>query len=102
MDANQEQQGQPAIAQAAAAPVIQVARTPAQYSICQPLNFSECNDITIFKNGCAPLDGEKYDATKLNLFLTSYNQKQDNSIGTLKECLPMVLMVSTYLSSMVK
>jgi len=36
MDANQEQQGQPAIAQAAAAPVIQVARTPAQYSICQP------------------------------------------------------------------
>jgi hypothetical protein len=61
MNINQQQEDQPAIAQAAAAPVIRVAKMPAQYSILQPLNFAERNNITIFINGCAPLDGETYD-----------------------------------------
>jgi len=75
MNINQQQEDQPAIAQAAAAPVIRVAKMPAQYSILQPLNFAERNDITIFKNGCAPLDGEKYDGTELKLFLTKLQSK---------------------------
>jgi len=34
-------------------PPVRVARTPAQYTIVQPLDFSQRNDITVFKNGCA-------------------------------------------------
>jgi hypothetical protein len=49
---------------------------PNQYSILQPLNFAKCNDITIFKNGCAPLDGHKCDGTKLKLFLTKLESKE--------------------------
>jgi hypothetical protein len=45
-----------------------VARIPAQYSDDQPHNFSEQNDIAIFNKSCEPLEGHKYDGTKLNLF----------------------------------
>jgi hypothetical protein len=56
-DANQQQPAVPA----APTPVVRAARTPAQYMISQPLDFTQRNDITIFKNGCAPLDSNKYD-----------------------------------------
>jgi hypothetical protein len=46
------------------APAIRVARTPAQ-----------CNDVTILKNGCAPLEGDKYDGTKLKMFLAQLANK---------------------------
>jgi hypothetical protein len=74
-DANQQQPALPAAIPAAPAPVVRVARTPAQYTIAQPLDFAQRNDITIFKNGCAPLDGDKYDGTKLKMFLTKLQFK---------------------------
>jgi hypothetical protein len=49
-------------------PVIRVARMPVQYTITQPLDFNQRNDITIFKNGCAALEGDRYDGTKLKTF----------------------------------
>jgi hypothetical protein len=48
---------------------------PAQYSIDQPLNFAEHNDIIIFKSGCAPLGGEKYDGTKFTMFLAQLSNR---------------------------
>jgi hypothetical protein len=57
------------------APAIRVARTPAQYSQDQPLYFAQCNDVTILKNGCAPLEGDKYDGTKLKMFLAQLANK---------------------------
>jgi hypothetical protein len=63
------------------------ARTPAEYSANQPLNFAERNDIAIFNKGCEPLEGNKYDGTKLNLFLARLQVKAEkynwNSQGLL-------------------
>ena len=56
-------------------PPVRVARTPAQYTIVQPLDFSQCNDITVFKNGCTALEGDKYNGTKSKLFLTKLQSK---------------------------
>jgi hypothetical protein len=42
-----QQQNQPA---PQAAPVVRVARTPALYTIVEPLDFSQRNDITILYN----------------------------------------------------
>jgi hypothetical protein len=72
--ADPNQPAQPAVP-AAPAPVIRVARTPAQYMIAQPLDFAQHNDMTIFKNGCAPLEGDKHDGTKLKMFLTKLQFK---------------------------
>jgi len=57
------------------AAAVRVARMPAQYSIDQPLNFAERNDIIIFKNGCASLEGKKYDGTKLKIFLAQLSNR---------------------------
>lgn len=82
-----DQQQQAPAQPAAPPPIIRVARTPAQYSQDQPLNFAERNDVTIFKNGCAPLEGDKYDGTKLKMFLAQLanraNQFNWNSQGML-------------------
>jgi hypothetical protein len=63
------------------------ARTPAEFSANQPLNFAERNDIAIFNKGCEPLEGDKYDGTKLNLFLARLQVKAEkynwNSQGLL-------------------
>jgi len=79
-----QQQNQPA---PQAAIVVRVARTPAQYTIVEPLDFSQRNDITVFKNGCAALKGDKYDGTKLKLFLTYLQSKAGqfnwNALGML-------------------
>jgi hypothetical protein len=74
-DANQQDQT------AAPAPVVRVAQTPAQYTIAQPLDFAQRNDITIYKNGCTPLE-----CSSLNC-----NSKQTNTTGMHKVCLPMGL-----------
>ena len=71
--ANQPQQVQQNQQQVAAA--VCMARTPAQYSIDQPLNFAEHNNVTIIKNGCTPLEGEKYDGTKLKMFLAQLSNR---------------------------
>jgi hypothetical protein len=47
---------------------VRVARTPAQYTIVQPMDFSQRSDITVFTNGCAALEGDKYNGTILKLF----------------------------------
>jgi len=68
-------------------PLVRVARTPAQYTIVQPLDFSQRNDITVFNNGCAALKGDKYNGTKLKLFLTKLQSKAGqfnwNALGML-------------------
>jgi hypothetical protein len=83
----QQQMAEPAQPAPQAAPVVRVARAPAQYTIIQPLDFSQRNDITIFKNGCTALEGDKYDGTKLKLFLTKLQSKAGqfnwNALGML-------------------
>jgi hypothetical protein len=58
-----------------------------QLPVVQPLDFSQRNDITVFKNGCAALEGDKYDGTKLKLFLTKLQSKagqfNSNALGIL-------------------
>jgi hypothetical protein len=54
-----------------------VARNPAQYSEDEPLNFAERNDIAIFNKACKPLKGDKYDGTKLKLFLAQLQIKAE-------------------------
>jgi hypothetical protein len=56
---------------------VRVARTPAQYSEDQPLNFAERNYIAIFNKGCEPLEGDKYNGTKLKIFLARLQVKAE-------------------------
>jgi hypothetical protein len=64
-------------AQQPPAVAVRVARTPAQYSEDQPLNFAERNDIAIFNKGCEPLEGDKYDGAKLKVFLARLQVKAE-------------------------
>jgi hypothetical protein len=64
-------------AQPPPAVAVRVARSPAQYSEDQPLNFAERNDIAIFNKGCEPLKGDKYDGTKLKIFLARLQVKAE-------------------------
>jgi hypothetical protein len=85
-DQGQQPPNQQILAQTQPLPVC-VARTPAQYTIVQPLDCSQPNDISIFKNGCAALEGDKYNRTKLKLFLTKLQSKAGqfnwNALGML-------------------
>jgi hypothetical protein len=67
-------------------PPVAAARTPECYSQDAPLDYSQRNDIAIFHKGCKALEGEKYDGSKLALFLACLKLEQEHTTGIIKAC----------------
>lgn len=60
------------------APPMAAAHTPAEYSTNQPLNLAKCNDLALSNKGCESPEGNKYDRTKLNLFVVRFQAKAEH------------------------